>query len=97
MKGLQVYMNNPLTYRGETFYQSSVIGADQGTVFQVVRNPGWMLPYLSCIMVGLGMLFHFGINLMAFLSRLLGQATQTPGAPLAGPISLGGKPRLVRD
>jgi hypothetical protein len=62
-----IYMNNPLRYRGETFYQSSVLGDDQGTVLQVVRNPGWEMPYVACTMVALGMLIHFGLHLVGFL------------------------------
>jgi hypothetical protein len=69
-----IYMNNPLRYRGETLYQIGTIpdpetGADQGTILQVVRNPGWVLPYVACVMVALGMLIHFGLNLNGFLRR----------------------------
>jgi hypothetical protein len=64
-----IYMNHPLRHAGETFYQSSVIGNDQGTILQVVRNPGWLLPYVSCALVALGMLFHFGLHLNQFLVR----------------------------
>jgi len=64
-----IYMNHPLRYGGETFYQSNVIGDDQGTVLQVVRNPGWLLPYISCILVASGMLIHFGLHLIGFLRR----------------------------
>jgi hypothetical protein len=64
-----IRMNEPLSYRGETFYQSSFLPGDAGTVLQVVRNPGWIMPYLSCAMVSFGMLFHFGLHLIGFLSR----------------------------
>ena len=46
-----------------------VMHGDAGTVLQVVRNPGWELPYLACAMVALGMLLHFGLNLVSFLNR----------------------------
>jgi hypothetical protein len=66
-------MNAPLRYRGETFYQQSWLkdarGAANGTVLQVVRNPGWLLPYISCAIVCLGMMIHFGLNLTKFLER----------------------------
>jgi hypothetical protein len=62
-----IYMNNPLPYRGETFYQSSFLPGDKGTILQVVRNPGSQLPYLACAMVSLGMLVHFGLHLVSFL------------------------------
>ena len=38
-------------------------------MLQVVRNPGWMMPYVSCFMVSLGMALHFGLNLVQFLNR----------------------------
>jgi hypothetical protein len=28
-----------------------------------------MLPYLSCVLVACGMLFHFGLNLVRFIER----------------------------
>jgi hypothetical protein len=75
---LEIYMNHPLRYRGETFYQIGTIGGgprqpDRGTILQVVRNPGALLPYISCGMVALGMLFHFILNLSTFLSRRVAQ------------------------
>jgi hypothetical protein len=69
---VRIWMNHPLRHRGETFYQSGTIAGerkDSGTVLQVVRNPGWLLPYLSCAVVTLGMLLHFGMNLLKFTSR----------------------------
>jgi hypothetical protein len=64
-----IYMNEPLRYRGETFYQSSFLPGDKGTVLQVVRNPGWLMPYIACTMISLGMIFHFGMHLIGFLRR----------------------------
>lgn len=64
-----ISMNNPLRYAGETFYQASFAPDDSGTVLQVVRNPGWMLPYLSCAMVTLGLLMHFGVRLASSVRR----------------------------
>ena len=57
-----IWMNNPLRFSGETFYQSSfnVDHVGEATVFQVVRNQGWMIPYVSCMLVAIGMLAHFG-------------------------------------
>ncbi len=71
---VEIYMNSPLYYRGETFYQSSwttdpFTRKADGTVLQVVRNPGWLLPYLSCLLVGVGMLVHFGYTLRKFLAK----------------------------
>jgi cytochrome c biogenesis protein ResB len=64
-----IYMNNPLRYRGETFYQASFKQGDMGTVLQVVRNPGWLMPYIACTLGALGMLIHFGQQLLKSFSR----------------------------
>lgn len=66
-----IYMNHPLRYQGETFYQSSFKPDDGGTVLQVVRNPGWLLPYISCSLVTIGVLVHFGIRLTASARRVI--------------------------
>lgn len=66
---VRIWMNHPLRYRGETFYQSSFLEGDAGTVLQVVRNPGWLMPYIACALVSIGMLVHFGITLVNFLKR----------------------------
>ncbi len=65
-----IYMNHPLRYNGETFYQASFKAGDTGTVLQVVRNPGWLIPYASCTLVSLGMLIHFGMHLVGFSRRM---------------------------
>lgn len=70
-RNLEIYMNAPLFYEGETFYQSGM-HRDGGvivTTLQVVRNPGWLLPYVSCIIVGVGLLIHFGLTLVRFLQK----------------------------
>jgi len=64
-----IYMNNPLRYRGETFYQASFKSGDTGTILQVVRNPGWLLPYIACTVGAIGMLLHFGLSLSKFLKK----------------------------
>ena len=44
-----IRMNEPLRYQGETFYQADFDKTtEKGTILQVVRNPGWLLPYISC-------------------------------------------------
>ena len=68
-----IRMNEPLRYRGETFYQAGVMGSDQGTILQVVKNPGWLLPYIACAMVALGMVIHFGLSLIGFLRKRAAQ------------------------
>lgn len=64
-----ISMNDPLRHGGRTFYQASFGKEDTLSVLQVVRNPGWTLPYLSCLMVALGLLWHFGMNLRKSLKR----------------------------
>ncbi|MEE8458365.1 MAG: cytochrome c biogenesis protein ResB, partial [Phycisphaerales bacterium] len=51
---VKIWMNNPLRYAGETFYQSSFEPGKNLTILQVVRNGGWMIPYLACMIVGVG-------------------------------------------
>lgn len=65
-----IYMNHPLRYGGKTFYQASFGQNDQLSVLQVVRNPGWLIPYLSCAMIALGLLLHFGVKLSASLKSV---------------------------
>lgn len=64
-----IWMNHPLRYAGETFYQASYKPDGSGTVLQVVDNPSWLVPYISCAVITLGMLIHFGIALTGFLRR----------------------------
>jgi hypothetical protein len=63
-----IRMNEPLRYAGETFYQADFLkDGRKGTVLQVVRNPGWLMPYISCAMVSVGMIIHFLLHLVGFL------------------------------
>jgi ResB-like family len=64
-----IYMNNPLRYHGETFYQASFKKGDSGTILQVVRNPGWLIPYIACSIGAIGLCLQFGATLGRFLSR----------------------------
>lgn len=66
---VRIWMNNPLRYAGMTFYQASYKPDGSGTVLQVVRNPGWLMPYIACFLVGGGMAWHFGQTLIGFLRR----------------------------
>lgn len=66
---VKIWMNHPLRYRGETYYQASYKPDESGTVLQVVENPGWLLPYLSCVLVTLGLLLQFGFSLSRSLKR----------------------------
>jgi len=64
-----IYMNNPLRFGGMTFYQYQMNAANQMSAFQVVRNPGWLLPYIACIMMGLGLIIQFSITLFGFIDK----------------------------
>jgi len=64
---VKIWMNNPLRYDGKAFYQASFGQGDRVSVLQVVRNPGWRLPYLACALVALGLVLHFGAKLASSL------------------------------
>lgn len=64
-----IYMNNPLRYAGLTFYQAGYENNDLTTVLQVVRNPSWLIPYIACALMALGLLVQFGIHLFAFAGK----------------------------
>lgn len=67
---LDIYMNNPLRYAGLTYFQASFDKVDpRVTVLQVVRNPGWLTPYIGCVLVGLGLIIQFLIHLSGFIKK----------------------------
>jgi len=64
-----IYMNHPLRYRGKAFYQASFGKGDTLSILQVVDNPGWLVPYVACVLVGLGLLVHFGFAMQRGFKR----------------------------
>ncbi|CAI8324734.1 MAG: Cytochrome c biogenesis protein Ccs1 [Opitutia bacterium UBA7350] len=64
-----IYMNHPLRYEGLTFYQASFSPDETATILQVVRNPGWLLPYFSVLLMGLGMTYQFGLHFIKYLNK----------------------------
>ncbi len=56
---VMIFMNNPLRYEGKTFYQASFAKQDTASMFQVVENPGWLVPYIACILVSIGLCYQF--------------------------------------
>ena len=64
-----IKMNEPLRHYNYTFYQASFIedGDKQTTVLATVKNYGRMFPYISSIIMCLGILFHMLV--MVFLKR----------------------------
>src|SRR5689334_18212184 len=69
-----IYMNHPLRYRGETFYQAGFQKDDSATILQVVHNPSFIAPYVACVIVAVGLLVQFGFHLVGF-SRQRQRAT----------------------
>ena len=64
-KHILIEMNQPLRHRGYTFYQSSFIETVQGetTVLAVVKNYGHLFPYISSIIMCIGLLIHLFLKL----------------------------------
>ena len=79
-----IYMNNPLRYGGETYYQGGFEPGDTVSILQVVKNPAWLTPYLSCVLVGVGLLVQFGMHLTGFLRKSSARANGASGAPAGG-------------
>jgi len=61
-----IYMNHPLRYRGETYYQAGFQKDDSATILQVVHNPSFIAPYVACVIVAAGLLVQFGYHLVGF-------------------------------
>jgi hypothetical protein len=74
---VEISMNHPLRYEGLTFYQYQMdagqvaqeAGRVPSSVLSVVRNPGWLTPYIGCAMVGAGLLIQFLSHLVNFVSK----------------------------
>lgn len=85
----RVWMNNPLRYRNETFYQSgyskdAATGLET-TTLQLVLNRGWMIPYLCCAMITIGLIAQFLPVLLGYLDkaqRVTGREGSKPNAAL---------------
>jgi hypothetical protein len=60
-KEVMIFMNNPLRYEGRTYYQASFAKQDTASMFQVVKNPGWLVPYIACILVSIGLVWQFSV------------------------------------
>ena len=90
-RDVKIWMNNPLRFAGETFYQSGYFRDPQSgiesTTLQVVTNTGWMIPYVACMIVTTGLLAHFLVALRRFLLQRDQNQTDTV-ADLAATTSL---------
>lgn len=56
---VEISMNEPLRYSGYTFYQASYAAGGEATMLQVVKNPGWLGPYVCVIVIAFGLIWHF--------------------------------------
>ena len=74
---VEIYMNAPLRYAGLTFYQYQMTagqlvenaGLTPSSVLQVVRNPGWLTPYIGCALVAAGLVTQFMFHLVGFIAK----------------------------
>jgi hypothetical protein len=58
-------MNEPLRYGGYALYQASTFINNEGrpvSVLNIVTNDGWLFPYLSGILLALGLIIHIIIR-----------------------------------
>ena len=60
-----IEMNQPLRTAGYTFFQASFTEDESTSVFQVVKNPSWLIPYISSILISIGLL----VQMMASMKR----------------------------
>lgn len=92
----EIWMNNPLRYNGDMLYQASFTSPTT-TELQVVGNSGWLIPYLSCQIVLVGLLAHFLLSLQNFLRRraeegrreVMRLGGESPGIDWGSPYVLG--------
>ncbi len=62
---VMISMNEPLRYKGYSFYQSSFEQRPDGevTVLSVVKNVGWLFPYIATLIIFAGLLLHLILRL----------------------------------
>jgi len=65
VRKILIKMNEPLRHKGYTFFQSSFIEGptSETTVLAVVKNYGRLFPYISSIIMCIGLLFHLSQKL----------------------------------
>jgi hypothetical protein len=73
-----IKMNQPLRYDGKAFFQSGFfqkpMNRNLGTILQVADNPGAWVPYLSCVVVTVGLTVHFVASLTRFGRRTIAKS-----------------------
>ncbi len=76
----RIYMNNPLRTDYYTFFQASFAQDAQGnerSIFAVVYNTGYWVPYVASLVIVLGLCVHF---IVMFVIRIRQTAIQQRGA-----------------
>ncbi len=70
-RSVLIEMNKPLRHKGYTFFQASFIeGLDnEATVLAAVHNYGRLFPYISSIIMSIGLLLHLLTNLPPLLKK----------------------------
>ena len=70
-RSVLIEMNKPLRHKGYTFFQASFIeGADgEATVLAAVHNYGRLFPYISSIIMSIGLLLHMLTNIPSLLKK----------------------------
>jgi ABC-type transport system involved in cytochrome c biogenesis permease subunit len=89
---VRIWMNHPLRYRGQTFFQSGFKPGDRTTILQVVKNPAMVLPYAACTITAIGLVLHLSIMLRRFLESrpklapvpVLARSSGAPASACAG-------------
>jgi ABC-type transport system involved in cytochrome c biogenesis permease subunit len=66
---IRIWMNHPLRYQGETFFQSSFKPGDRTSILLVVKNPALVFPYAACTITIVGLAIHFCLTLANFLRK----------------------------
>jgi len=80
---VDISMNEPLRYKGQTLFQASFADNDTTSIFQVVDNPGWTIPYISCALISLGMLMQFISGMARMRGGKRDKATSLDSVPAA--------------
>jgi len=66
-----IQMNEPLRYKGYTFYQASFSQSDsiETSILAVVKNYGRLFPYISSIIMSIGLLIHLLMKLPKLIKK----------------------------
>lgn len=87
---VRIWMNHPMRYRGETFFQSSFKPGDKTTILLMVKNPALVFPYAACTITAIGLTIHFTMMLAGFLRKQSKRTADRAAKPDKGePLPLG--------